>query len=169
MQVKKDQIVTLSYTVREGHAQGPILETMEPLYPFKFYYGSGQLLPAFERALEGLPEGGSFEFSLPPEEAYGPVREDHILEVPLQAFEHDGRLQEELLQEGQYITMNDDRGNAQNGKILEVGQQNVRVDFNHSLAGKPLHFKGVVLNIRPATLEEKQRKSYVEAGGVHRR
>jgi FKBP-type peptidyl-prolyl cis-trans isomerase 2 len=36
------------------------------------------------------------------------------------------------------------------------------------MAGKHLHFKGVILKIRAATLDELVRKHYIQEGGVHR-
>jgi FKBP-type peptidyl-prolyl cis-trans isomerase SlyD len=56
-----------------------------------------------------------------------------------------------------------------NGQLVEWDEAQVKVDFNHQMAGKTLYFSGVVLNVRVATEEEKYRRAYVEAGGVHRR
>ena len=95
MNIEAKRIVTLSYTLHENNAQGRIMETMDPHYPFTFFYGTGQLLPAFEEALLGLKEGDSFEISLNPEQAYGEPREEDIIEVPNSVFESEGVLQED--------------------------------------------------------------------------
>ena len=73
MIVEEQNIITLSYELRNGGPQGELLERMDANYPFKFYFGSGRLLPAFEKQLEGLEEGQPFQFTLPPEQGYGPA------------------------------------------------------------------------------------------------
>lgn len=163
MLVEDQNIITIAYDLREGHAKGPLLERMDPNWPFKFYFGSGKLLPAFEEQLRGLEEGESFEFTLTPEEAYGPVEEGNIIEVPRSAFQGLG---DNVLIAGNYVTLTDDLGDAHNGKILSWTVEKVRVDFNHEMAGRTLHFSGVVLHVREATLDEHIRKNYIEEDGV---
>ena len=46
-------------------------------------------------------------------------------------------------------------------RIDMVGEKSVRLDFNHPLAGKELHFSVKVVGLRDATDEEK------EHGHVH--
>jgi FKBP-type peptidyl-prolyl cis-trans isomerase SlyD len=50
--------------------------------------------------------------------------------------------------------MMDQNGNKLNGVVLELSENEVKMDFNHPLAGENLHFKGQVEEIRPATEEE---------------
>jgi FKBP-type peptidyl-prolyl cis-trans isomerase SlyD len=163
MIVEEQNIITLAYELREGTAKGPLLERMDINYPFKFYFGSGQLLPAFEEKLIGLEEGQGFHFTLTPEEAYGPVEEGNIIDVPRSVFK---MLGENALVVGNYVTLTDDEGFQHNGKILSWTEDEVKVDFNHAMAGKVLHFSGVVLSIREATIDELIRKSYIEEDGV---
>ena len=162
--IEADKIVSLSYTLREDNEYGPVLEVMDQHYPFKFYFGNGQLLPAFEVQLIGLSEGDGFEFTLSPEEAYGPIEQGNIVDVPKNVFSGN----EDLIEHGQFVALTDDLGQSHNGKVLSFTEDSVKVDFNHIMAGKTLFFKGVVLLVREASLEEKIRKSYVEVGGVRR-
>ncbi len=167
MIVEEHNIVTLSYELREGGPEGEILEIMNVHYPFKFFCGGDQLLPAFEEQLRGLSEGDAFEFTLPPNLAYGDLDLDQVLEIPRDVFEEEdkGGL-ENLLIEGNFIMLTDEEGEQFNGKILSWDNDLVKVDFNHAMAGKILHFKGVVLNIRKATVDELIRKQVVEEDGV---
>jgi FKBP-type peptidyl-prolyl cis-trans isomerase SlyD len=48
----------------------------------------------------------------------------------------------------------DNMGNRFNGKVVGVENDNVKMDFNHPLAGEDLHFKGEVVGIRDASAEE---------------
>lgn len=163
MIVEEQNIVTIAYDLRERDANGPLLERMDPNWPFKFYFGNGKLLHAFEQHLYGLEEGAPFEFTLSPEEAYGPVEEGNIIEVPRAAFQGLG---ENVLIAGNYVTLTDDLGDAHNGKILSWTAENVKVDFNHEMAGRTLHFSGVILQVREATVDEHIRKNYIEEDGV---
>lgn len=163
MEADDQAIVAISYELRDGHAQGPLLERMDPNWPFKFYFGSGKLLPAFEQQLRGLEEGQAFAFTLSPEEAYGPVEQGNIIDVPRQAVD---QLGENVLIPGNYLTLTDDGGDSHNGKILSWTEDKVKIDFNHEMAGKSLYFSGVVLQVREATLDEHIRKNYIEEDGV---
>ena len=163
MNVEEQHIVTIAYELRENNAQGTLLERMDPNWPFKFYFGTGKLLPAFEGHLQGLEEGQSFAFTLQPEEAYGPVEEGNIIELPREMFSNLG---DNFLTVGNYVTVTDDLGDEHNGKILSWTADKVKVDFNHEMAGKVLHFSGVVLNVREATVDEHIRKTYIEEDGV---
>lgn len=163
MIVEEQNIITIAYDLRNGGPQGELLERMDANYPFKFYFGSGRLLPAFEAQLEGLEEGQPFAFTLSPEQAYGPVDPRNIIDVPRIAFQHLG---DNILVEGNFVTLTDDRGDAHNGCILSWTEDMVRVDFNHAMAGKTLHFSGAVLHIRNATVDELIRKNYIEEDGL---
>ncbi len=164
MKIEQNKVITLAYTVREESASGPVVEVMDSHYPFQFLYGSGRLLPGFEAALRGRTTGEAFEFRLSPEEAYGPILEEHIVDVPRSAFVAD----ESLLQAGQLVDLTDDLGRQHPGKVVGWTDETVTVDLNHTLAGKTLHFQGVVLNVREATREELARGSYIEKGGVRK-
>ena len=45
-------------------------------------------------------------------------------------------------------------GQRFNGRVLEVGDQKVKIDLNHPLAGETLQFEGKVLENRDATENE---------------
>lgn len=166
--IEEHQVVTLTYELREGNASGDLLERMDANYPFIFLFGTGKLLKAFEDQLFGLGEEDAFEFILSPKQAYGPVFSGNIVEVPMPSFEIDGEVPPNMLVEGSFIALTNDEGQTYNGKILSWNEQMVSVDFNHAMAGKTLHFKGAVLNIRPATVDELIRKHYIEDDGVRR-
>lgn len=163
MTIEEQRIVTIAYELRENNAEGRLLERMDPNWPFKFYFGSEQLLPAFEDKLRGLEEGQPFKFTLQPKEAYGPIEEGNIIELPKSAF---ASLGDNFLTQGNYVTVTDDLGDEHNGKILSWTEEKVKIDFNHEMAGKVLHFSGVVLNVREATVDEHIRKTYIEEDGV---
>ena len=75
LQIEEQRVVTITYSVRENNEHGELLERMDANYPFKFLFGTGKLLPAFEEALRGLKVDDAFSFTLDPATAYGPIEE----------------------------------------------------------------------------------------------
>jgi FKBP-type peptidyl-prolyl cis-trans isomerase SlyD len=163
MIVEENHIIELSYELRDGGPEGELLERMDVNYPFKFFFGGGKLLPAFEDKLYGLREGQCFEFILWPEEAYGPALPANIVELPRHLFD---QAPNAVVKDG-YVALVDEHGERHHGKIVEVSEEKVAVDLNHAMAGKTLYFKGVVLHIRPATVDELIRQHYIEENGFH--
>jgi FKBP-type peptidyl-prolyl cis-trans isomerase SlyD len=112
------------------------------------------MLPAFEEGLNGLVVGDTFRFTLTPENAYGEFNEEHVVELPKNMFEIDGKFDNEFVKEGNTIPMMDDRGQRMNGSVLEVKGDVVVMDFKHPLAGETLHFNGTVLDVREPTADD---------------
>ena len=52
------------------------------------------------------------------------------------------------------IPLADENGQRYLGYVVSVDDDTVTVDMNHPLAGKDLHFKGRIIENRPATEEE---------------
>ncbi len=151
MEITDKKIVSLIYELREDSNTGSIVEQVEEANPLTFLFGSGNLLPKFEEHLSGLKTGEKFEFGLNSEDAYGPKVENAVVNVPKNIFEHEGKVDENMLQIGNMVPMMDNDGRRLNGKILEIDDENVKMDFNHPMAGADLHFKGEVTDVREAT------------------
>lgn len=112
------------------------------------------MLEAFEKNLDGLVEGDSFDFVLTPDEAYGEYDDEHVVDLPRNIFEVDGKLNEEVIFEGNTVPMMDSNGNRLNGSVVAVKDEVVTMDFNHPLAGETLNFSGQVITVRESTPEE---------------
>jgi len=168
MLIEEHNVVTIAYELREGGPDGELMERMDVNWPFKFLFGTGKLLPAFEENLRGLSEDDSFEFILQPEQAYGKVEQGNIIDIPVSAFDSAGQLPANSIVAGNYVSLVDDQGKSHQGKILSHTDTQVKVDFNHAMAGKQLHFKGVVLDVRKATVDELIRKHYIIEDGIQR-
>ena len=76
------------------------------------------------------------------------------MQIPKEVFEIDGQLDSEMLQAGNYLPMADNEGHQMQAKVVEIGDEQVTMDFNHPLAGMVMHFEGKVQAVRPATAEE---------------
>lgn len=158
MIVENNKVVSVNYhlTVKDENNGGETLvEKTDSSHPFVFLFGAGGLLEEFENNLKGKSVGDSFDFYIPAGSGYGERNEDHIVNIPIEAFKaEDGSVDTEMVVVGNVLPMVDREGNRLQGTVNEVTDSYVRMDFNHPLAGQELHFKGEVLDIREATRDE---------------
>ena len=169
MTIKEDHIITITYELREKNEHGELLERMDARYPFIFYFGNGKLLPEFEKQLFGLSEDASFEFALTPDQAYGKSNALNILKIPKEDFVRASDIPSHYIQVDNMVNLTDDDGILHTGKIKEIEEDHVKVDFNHIMVDKTLHFKGAILSIRKATVEEMVKGFYLESEDVNHR
>ncbi len=155
MLIEKNKVASLTYTLRFDNAEGDIIEEIDNTEPEKVLIGHENLFEKFEEKLMGLRAGDEFEFILNAEESYGEYDEEKIIDLPKENFMVDGVLDEEVVYEGAIIPMEDEENDIQaEAIVLEIDEENVKLDFNHPLAGEILHFKGNILEVRDATEEE---------------
>lgn len=154
MRIEANKSVSAKYDLYvDGENQGE-LELMERATeerPLSFIYGVGMMLPKFEENLYGLQSGDAFEFTINDEDAYGPYDEEAVIDLDKKIFEVDGKIDENVVFEGNVVPLMDTDGNRFNAQIVTVTDQIVTVDLNHPLAGQNLHFKGQVLEVREAS------------------
>lgn len=148
------QVIALTYELREGGPEGELLESVKKDQPIEFLFGTGRLNQSFENNVKDLDEGQPFEFLIKADNAYGQVNDKAIVDLPKSLFVIDGKLAEDLLVEGNMINMEDQEGNPHRGKIMKIGEEKVKMNFNHPLAGMDLHFQGKVVSKRKPSPEE---------------
>lgn len=68
----------------------------------------------------------------------------------------DGKLAEDILFVGSQVPMSDNQGNRMMGIVKEVGEETVKMDFNHPMAGKTLNFDVEIVSVRDVTPEDLQ-------------
>ncbi len=158
MKIAKNTVPSVSYVLT---VDGEVVDEAKKETPLSFIFGVGGMIPGFEKNLDGLETGDTYDFTLSPEEAYGDYNQSAVVDLPINTFSVDGKVQEELLVIGKVIPMQDQNGNPLNGTVIEIGEESVKMDFNHILAGKNLHFAGEVVDVRVASPEE------LEHGHVH--
>ena len=167
MTISDQKVVSISYdlSVTDENQQKVLVESAEAEEPMVFLFGHSGLPEEFENQLQGKNAGDAFNFSLTPEQAYGDYDEQAIVEIPKQVFEIDGKLDLQMLEPGNFLPMADNEGNQMQAKVIEVGPENVTMDFNHPLAGMVMHFDGKVQDVRDATPDELAHGHAHGAGG----
>lgn len=142
------------YVTEDGERD--LVEKATKEQPFQFISGLGTTLDAFESQLKGLVAGDKFEFTIASDEAYGEYNDEHVIDLPKNIFEVDGRFDAERIFAGNVVPLMDADGNRMNATVVEVSNSNVKVDMNHPLAGDDLTFVGEIIESRTATNEEIQ-------------
>ena len=142
------------YTVDNGESE--LVEEATDKEPFQFISGYGITLDAFEKEIAGLEKGAEFDFTLQKDDAYGDYEQEHVLDLDKEIFCINGHFDRERIYKDAIVPLQNEDGNRFLGKVVSVGNDKVRIDLNHPLAGKTLNFKGHVGESREATNEEIQ-------------
>lgn len=153
MKIQPESVVSLTYDLYVNQDGAEVLVESTTLeQPLTFLFGVGQMLPKFEENLSTLATGDSYEFRLSAGDAYGDYDEEAVANLPIEMFA--GAKPEEMPVIGSVLPLQDNQGNHFQGQVVSIAEDAIIVDLNHPMAGQELHFKGNILNVRPATPEE---------------
>jgi FKBP-type peptidyl-prolyl cis-trans isomerase SlyD len=164
MKIEKNSVASVTYSLQ---VDGELIEKTEKENPLIFLVGAGSMIPGFERQLMGKEKGDTYDITIDPEEGYGESDPEAIVDLSKDVFKIDGVLQEDMLQKGKIIPMQDQNGQPLQGVVLDVDDETVKMDFNHRLAGKKLDFTGEIIDVRPATDDEISHGHVHGPGGHH--
>ena len=151
MKIAQNTVVEFSYDLE---VDGQIVDQTTKERPLDYIHGTGSLLPKLEAHIEGMEPGDKFDVTLSPVDGYGEVDPSRIIDLPKTAFEVNGEIREDLLVPGNTIPMMNSMGGVIPGVVVEVTEDSVKMDLNHQMAGKTLHFTGEVISVREATEKE---------------
>lgn len=132
-QVKSGDTVKVHYTGKK--ADGEVFDTSVEREPLEFTLGNGQLIPGFEKAVEGMTKGDSTTITIPAPEAYGDRRDDLVIDVEKEKLPAD--MKPEI---GQQLQIQQQDGGAIPVVVTAVEEAHVTLDANHPLAGEDLVF-----------------------------
>lgn len=131
--------VTVHYTGTLD--DGTVFDSSREREPLEFTLGDENVIPGFQDAIRGQVKGDKFEVEVPPEDAYGPRDENRVVtvartEIPEDVDVEPGNFLQAQTPEGP-VTL----------KVLEAGDEQVRLDGNHPLAGQQLNFEIELLEV----------------------
>ena len=151
MKIEPQHVVSLTYDLYINQEDGTeaLVESATEEQPLTFLYGAGQMLPKFEENLSTLSTGDQYDFRLSAEDAYGQYDDEAVANLPKEMFKGT-----EIPEIGSILPLQDNNGNHFQGQVVSVAEDGVVVDLNHPMAGQALHFKGNIINVRPANPEE---------------
>ena len=166
METVENKYITLAYklySIENGEKE--FTEEAPAEHPFQFISGLGLTLEAFESQVKDLKKGDKFDFTIKAEEAYGEYDEEHVIDLPKNIFEIEGKFDSERVVEGAVIPLMTSEGQRINGSVVEVKDDVVVMDMNHPLAGCDLNFVGEVTENRLATNDELAEMARMMSGG----
>ncbi|MEQ8659965.1 MAG: peptidylprolyl isomerase [Gammaproteobacteria bacterium] len=110
--------------------------------PLEFTLGEGHIIPGLEREIAGMAVGDTKTVTVPAGDAYGPHHAEAVHEV-----------QREQIPETIDLAIGVElQATAQNGQVMrlrvvELGEEVVKLDANHPLAGQDLVFEVELVEI----------------------
>ncbi len=133
MQAKEGDVVRVHYTGRL--TDGTLFDSSEGREPLEFTIGAGQMIKGFDSGVLGMAVGDKKTLEITPHDAYGERDEEAVIEFPLSNIPDDMKLET-----GMQLTLRNQFGQPIPVVVLEVKEEIVVMDANHSLAGKDLVF-----------------------------
>jgi FKBP-type peptidyl-prolyl cis-trans isomerase SlyD len=151
--IEDGQVVSLDYTLK---VDGEVIDTSEGQSPIQFIQGQQHIIPGLEDELYGLKIGDVRDIVVSADKGYGEHDPENYTDVPREQFPPNIPLER-----GVELEVREQDGRTLQARIDTIGADSVRLDFNHPLAGKELHFHVEVVDLRAATEEE------ISHGHVH--
>jgi FKBP-type peptidyl-prolyl cis-trans isomerase 2 len=132
-QAKHGNTVKVHYTGTLG--DGTEFDSSRGGEPLSFTLGEGNIIPGFERAVEGMETGETRTVTISAEQAYGERRDELVQDLPRTAIPDDIELSRGLV-----LHAEGPGGETLVFTVAAFDEATVTVDGNHPLAGRDLTF-----------------------------
>jgi len=121
-----------------------------------YLHGHNNIIPGLENELNGLFPGEKKTVIVSPEDGYGELMPDSIVELDRSLFPEDY-----IPALGSVLHLQDESDQVYTAYIQDFNENSVIVDLNHPLAGKELKFDIEIVEVRDASEGE------LKAGHIH--
>ena len=145
MAIVENQIVSIEYEVKSG---SEVVDSNVGKAPLVFMIGKQQIIPGLEEHVCSMEVGERGDVLVPAAKAYGEYNDEAVQEVPKDQF---AGIE---LTEGMSLYGQSEDGGTVQVTVKEIQDENVKIDYNHPLAGKDLMFTVAIGSVREATAEE---------------
>lgn len=147
MEIAPARVASIHYILTDD--EGKVIDKSDPAQPLQYLHGANNIVAGLEKALAGKKAGDSLQVDVKPEEGYGPRNPDLLQDVPRDMFKG-----VDNVEPGMQFTAQTERGPMQ-VRVVDVDDAHVKIDANHPLAGRNLHFAVDVADVREASDAEK--------------
>jgi peptidylprolyl isomerase len=138
--VQNGDKIKVHYTGK--YEDGQVFDSSVDRDPLEVEVGTAQVIRGFEDALVGMEKGEKKTVTIPPEQGYGQHDPALLIEIP------NSNVPENMTPEvGMKLRLTDDKGKSVLVVVKEIGENSIKLDANHPLAGKVLVFDLELINI----------------------
>ena len=139
--VGPESLVTLNLRIMDA-ASGTVMYSSFEATPMTLKLGSGELMPALEQRLLGMPAGAHETVHLAPGEAFGTYKEDLVERVARRDIPAELELAPDTV-----FSFPAPDGSSYPGLVRELTEEHAVIDFNHPLAGKAVAVEVEIIGI----------------------
>ena len=140
---KNGDTVAIDFVVKTD--AGQVVGNTEESGPQVVTLGKNEIFPAIEAALDGMEVGAVQQVKIESENAFGARNEQLVIDIPRTNLPP-----EPAPQPGMQLSAQGQDGQPIQLTITEVGEQSVKADGNHPLAGEDLTFGVTLVEIKEA-------------------
>jgi len=140
MQVKEGDVVRVHYT--GTLTDGSQFDSSVGRNPLEFTVGAGQMIAGFDAGVVGMVVGEKKTLQIDPDNGYGQSNPEAIIEFPKTNVPEGMELEV-----GMQLNLQNEYGQPVPVVIIELREDLVVMDANHSLAGKDLIFEVELVEI----------------------
>jgi FKBP-type peptidyl-prolyl cis-trans isomerase 2 len=137
---KQGDTVKVRYTAKLE--DGKVFSSSGNRDPLQLTIGEEKTIPGFERAVIGMSPGESKTERVPADQAFGPYREELVVEVERQHIPPDVRLEV-----GKLFQIPNQNGQMTHVSVTNISESRVTFDANHPLARDDVIFDIQLLEI----------------------
>ena len=152
--IDDDRVVALHYRLTDGF--GELLDASLGDLPLVYMHNTSALLPALERELTGRRAGEALEVTIYPEDGYGYADESLVQDWPLEELRRHVP-DASTLAVGARLRAIGQEDESMMVTVTAIGEDGVRLDANHPVAGRVLHFEIAIVAVREPTEAERER------------
>lgn len=145
MKIRNGCVVSMHYTLTND--AGEVIDSSIGYEPLEYVHGEGEIVPGLEAFLDGEDIGFAGKVSVAPEDAYGEHNVGLMLAAQKENFPDDMELAV-----GMQVQTELPDGTVAVFQVIEVSEFGIKLDANHPLAGKTLHFDIEVLDVQDCAL-----------------
>jgi peptidylprolyl isomerase len=137
---KNGDKVKVHYTGK--YEDGNVFDSSIDRDPIDVELGAAQVIKGFEDALVGMETGEKKTITIPPDQGYGNHDPALLIEIP------NANIPDNVTPEvGMKLKLRDNKGQSVLVTVKEIGNESIKLDANHPLAGKTLVFDIELVNI----------------------
>jgi peptidylprolyl isomerase len=140
MQVKTGDVVRVHYT--GTLVDGSQFDSSVGRNPLEFTVGAGQMIAGFDAGVLGMVVGEKKTLQIDPDHGYGQSNPEAIIEFPRTNVPEGMEIEV-----GMQLNLQNEYGQPVPVVIMEITEEVVIMDANHSLAGKDLIFEVELVEI----------------------